>query len=231
MNRNSNPSIFKSKITSKLKLKQTFFQNKSCRFSNYLQLSCSKFFKFLFEILRKFNLNLISFLYPSLSLVSPPLLCSGWQRSTTTWRGIPASVSRTKARPPTGHDWPPIALAAGDLRHPISRPCPARTRHAAGEARRRALTGPLSRPCPGHTSLGLAAPSPSSPSCAPIKGLHQAPAHARPSTTTTAPLASLLDLGVEPHLLLHLHPSQAPESVSHGLRSPHTAPASLDGRR
>jgi hypothetical protein len=102
----------------------------------------SKFFKFLFKNLRKFNLNPGHFFSPSLSLLSPPLLCSGRQRSTATRRGIPAPASRAKARPLTGCHRPPTGPTAGDLPRPISRPCPAHTRHTAVDTRRSSHDAP-----------------------------------------------------------------------------------------
>jgi hypothetical protein len=76
------------------------------------------------------------------------------------------------------------------------------------------------RPCcglvPAAPPSAWLRPDPPPLPCAPIIGLHQAPAHARPSTTITMPLALPLDLAVKPHLPLYFHPSQAPESVSHG---------------
>jgi hypothetical protein len=77
-------------------------------------------------------------------------------------------------------------------------------------------TAPLPRPCPDRASPGSLAPSPSSP-CAPIKGLHRAPAHTRLSTTTTPPLVPPLDLFVEPHFLLLLRLNRGSKRISLGL--------------
>jgi hypothetical protein len=76
------------------------------------------------------------------------------------------------------------------------------------------------RPCrnliPAAPSSAWPRPVPPPLPFAPIKGLHRAPAHVRPSTTIAMPVSPLLGLAIEPHLLLHFHPSQAPESASHG---------------
>jgi hypothetical protein len=50
--------------------------------------------------------------------------------------------------------------------------------------------------------------------CAPIKGLHRAPAHTRPSTTTTAALALPLDLAIEPHFPLLLRPNRGSKRIA-----------------
>jgi hypothetical protein len=50
--------------------------------------------------------------------------------------------------------------------------------------------------------------------CAPIKGLHRAPVHTRPSTTIAVPVAPPLDLAVEPHFPLLLHPNRCFKQVT-----------------
>jgi hypothetical protein len=147
-----------------------------------------------------------------MSLSPSPILSVEGQRPPATWPAMPAA-SHAKGQRPTGPrpNRPPL---------PRIHPCPMRARHVAVDSRRPSHDGPATlRPCRGivpaapPSAWPRSAPSPLV--CAPIKGLHQAPAHTHPSTTTTAPLAPPLDLTVEPHLALHFHLSQAPESVFH----------------
>jgi hypothetical protein len=101
-------------------------------------------------------------------------------------------------------------------------PQPARTRHAAVNSQQPSHDAPATpRPCrdlvPAAPSSIVSRPAPSPLPCAPIKGLHRARAHAHPSTTTAPPLAPPLDLAVEPHFPLLLHPNRGSKWVVHDL--------------
>jgi hypothetical protein len=118
------------------------------------QVSNQNFEKKLIQIPAVFSLPLSSLHFPTL------LRPAEKHRHVA---GHPRAGEPRQGATPNGPR-PATGPTAGDLPHLVSRPCLARTCHTAGEARRPALAGPLPRPCLGRTSLGLAVPSPSSPS-------------------------------------------------------------------
>jgi hypothetical protein len=76
----------------------------------------------------------------------------------------------------------------------------------------------MPRPCrslvPAAPPSVAPCPAPPPLPCASINGLHRAPTHTRPSTTTIAPLAPPLDLTVGPHFPLLLRPNQSSKRVT-----------------
>jgi hypothetical protein len=106
-----------------------------------------------------------------------------------------------------------LAICRAPYPAPASSHAPCGRQFLTAEPCRASDAAPLPQPYLGCAFLRCVTPSSSFSPCEPIKGLHQAPPHAHPSTTTAPPLAPSLDLTVEPHFPL-LRPKRGSKRVA-----------------